>query len=125
MDAHGITAIKKAGGSASLSNDYSSYIKLYCDKRIYDTSASDSNGCRIANYYESTDETIYFDHEKGYAGIIENMQKRIEGITAYREQLEREKRNVDTIIEEYFALEKAKSAFDDYSRIAREAIQGY
>lgn len=125
VDAHGITAIKNGGGSASLSNDYTPRLTLYCEKRIYDTSAPDAHGCSISNYYESTDEVVYFEHNEGYAGIIEGAKRRIQAITEYSAQLEKEKQNADTIIDEYIALEKAKSAYDDYSRITREAIKGY
>jgi hypothetical protein len=125
IDAHGTKAIKNAGVSAHIYNEYTPRITLYCNNRIYSTSEPDTNGCSIADYYENTDVTIYFDLNAGYAGIIENMHKRITGLLEYRVVLEKEKENADTIIAEYYALEKARKAYENYTYITRDAIANY
>lgn len=115
-----ITAIKAEGISASLSLDYTKRLNLFIEKRVYKTSKPDSNGVSTADYYSENMLTIYFN--EGYTDLIDNVVKRMEGITEYRARLEDEYKNIDALLVQAEKLQAAYNAMDDKTYVLKLAL---
>jgi hypothetical protein len=95
----------------SLNCKYSNKIlKCHIEKRMYDQSAPDKHGVQITNYYENTDEHIYFNT---YEELEKNITERIQNINEATEQLEKEKTEIDLLLYRATELQKLTNELEN------------
>jgi len=122
-----ITSIKKHNDiEASLDLSYTPRLTLYFKERIY-THEEVKDGAHSydrPDYYGNSSTIIYFDEEKGYTDILDGLNARIKGITTSTEKLEKEKKDIDTILAEHGEIIEKGSAFASaYSYTTKDACK--
>jgi len=104
------------------SDGFSQRVTFYLpqDSKIWKHSDPDRHGVRGCEYFDSTDETVYF---ATYPELLENIKKRIEGLETHRAQLRKELSRAASIHKKALALAESWNGFSDsVSYVSKEAL---